>query len=316
MTMIHISGSLAFDRIMTFPGQFEDHILPEKLHFLNVSFPIDRLEEKMGGTAGNIAYSLALLGERSAIYGTVGKDFSGYAKHLAAMGIDLGGVISDENDFTACCYIMTDKKSNQINAFSPSAMKSPSFPARKPELHEGDWGIVAPGNVDDMVNLPAFYREAGIPYIFDPGQQITVLEKEQLISALTGAHVLIGNDYEIERIEKITGLSRESLLERVEFLIVTFGGKGSALLRKGTNPYEIPAITVTTVSDPTGAGDAYRSGLLKGLHSGMGMAFSARLGTVAASFCVEQYGTQLHRFTREKFQARYEKAFGPMPVLK
>ncbi len=314
-SMIHLSGSLAFDRIMTFPGHFEDHILPEKLHFLNVSFPIDRLEEKMGGTAGNIAYSLALLNERSAIYSAVGKDFAEYGRRLASMGIDLDGVKIDDNDFTACCYIMTDKSSNQINAFSSSAMKTPAFPDKTPAVTKGDWGLVAPGNVDDMVNLPAFYRERGIPYIFDPGQQITVLGGDQLASGLTGAHILIGNDYEIERIEKLTGLSRDALLDRVEFLIVTFGGKGSVILHKGARPYEIPAVPVENVSDPTGAGDAYRAGLLKGLHSGMGIAFSARLGTVTASFCVEQYGTQLHSFTPEEFQARYEASFGPMPVL-
>ena len=308
--MIHISGSLAFDRIMTFPGHFEEHILPEKLHFLNVSFPIDRLEEKMGGTAGNIAYSLALLNEPSAIYGTVGKDFSDYGRRLAAMGIDLDGVKIDENDFTACCYIMTDRSSNQINAFSPSAMKTPAFPDRTPSVGSGDWGLVAPGNVDDMVNLPAFYREHGIPYIFDPGQQITVLGGDQLTAGLTG------NDYEIERIEKMTGLNRDALLDRVEFLIVTFGGKGSVILHKDVRPYEIPAVSIEHISDPTGAGDAYRAGLLKGLHSGMGMAFSARLGTVTASFCVEQYGTQLHTFTPEAFQTRYESLFGPMPMLK
>ena len=314
--MIHISGSLAFDRIMTFPGHFEDHILPEKLHFLNVSFPIDRLEEKMGGTAGNIAYSLSLLKERSAIYGTVGKDFTGYGRRLAAMGIDLDGVKIDDEDFTACCYIMTDRSSNQINAFSPSAMKTPVFPEKAPVVSEGDWGLVAPGNVDDMVNFPAFYREQGIPYIFDPGQQITVLGGEQLTSGLTGAHVLIGNDYEIQRVENLTGLSREELLDRVEFLIITFGGKGSTILHKGVKPYDIPAVPARTVSDPTGAGDAYRAGLLKGLHSGMGLAFSARLGAVLASFCVEQYGTQLHQFSMEEFQERYESTFGPMPVLK
>ena len=314
--MIHVSGSLAFDRIMTFPGHFEDHILPEKLHFLNVSFPIDRLEEKMGGTAGNIAYSLSLLGERSVIYSTVGKDFADYGRRLEDKGIDLDGVKIDDQDFTACCYIMTDKSSNQINAFSPSAMKTPAFPEKTPSVNKGDWGLVAPGNVDDMVNLPAFYREHGIPYIFDPGQQITVLGGDQLTAGLTGAYVLIGNDYEIERIEKLTGFSREALLDRVEYLIVTFGGKGSMILHKGARPYEVPAVAVENVSDPTGAGDAYRAGLLKGLHSGMGMAFSARLGTVTASFCVEQYGTQLHNFTPEEFQTRYESCFGPMPVLK
>ena len=314
--MIHLSGSLAFDRIMTFPGHFEDHILPEKLHFLNVCFPIDRVEVKRGGTAGNIAYTLALLNEPSVIYTSVGKDFAEYGQELEALGISLEGVNTVGDDFTACAYITSDQAGNQITGFSPAAMKVPAFPGKTPAVKEGDWALIGPGNMDDMVNLAAFYRENGVKYIFDPGQQITSMTGEQLVAGFTGATVLIGNDYEIELIGKMTGLDREALLDRVEYLIVTYGSKGSCILHKGTKPYDVPAVTPEAVSDPTGAGDSYRSGLLKGLHAGMGIAFAARLGAVSSSFCVEQYGTQLHSFDAESFRARYESAFGPMPVLK
>jgi len=314
--MIHLSGSLAFDRIMTFPGHFEDHILPEKLHFLNVCFPIDHIEEKRGGTAGNIAYTLSLLGEASAIYTTVGKDFAEYAEELKAMGVDMRGVRTEASAFTACAYITTDKAGNQITGFSPAAMSIPAFPEKTPVLSDGDWALIGPGNPDDMVNLAAFYRENKVPYIFDPGQQITSMTAEQLLSGFCGASILIGNDYEIELIGKMTGLDREALLDKVEYLIITYGSKGSCVFRKDEKPLEIPAVATEKVADPTGAGDSYRSGLLKGLHAGMGIKFSARLGAVSSSFCVEQYGTQLHRFTEESFRHRYEAAFGPMPVLK
>lgn len=313
--MIHLSGSLAFDRIMTFPGHFEDHILPEKLHFLNVCFPIDHVEEKRGGTAGNIAYTLSLLNEPSVIYTSVGKDFAEYGRELEALGISLEGV-KTVDDFTACAYITSDQAGNQITGFSPAAMKVPAFLDKKPAVKEGDWALIGPGNVDDMVNLAAFYRENGVKYIFDPGQQITSMTGEQLASGFTGATVLIGNDYEIELIGKMTGLDRDALLDRVEFLIVTYGSKGSTILSKGVKPYDVPAVKPDVVSDPTGAGDSYRSGLLKGLHAGMRIPFAARLGAVSSSFCVEKYGTQLHTFDAETFRQRYEAAFGPMPVIK
>ena len=314
--MIHLSGSLAFDRIMTFPGRFEEHILPEKLHFLNVCFPIDHVEEKRGGTAGNIAYTLALLNEPSTIYTSVGKDFSAYGTELQAMGISLDGVNTVESDFTACAYITTDKAGNQITGFSPAAMKVPAFPGKTPDVKEGDWALIGPGNVEDMVNLAAFYREKGVKYIFDPGQQITAMTGDQLLSGFTGAEVLIGNDYEIELIGKMTGLRRDDLLERAKFVIVTYGSKGSVILSKGVHPFEVPAVTPEAVVDPTGAGDSYRSGLLKGLHAGMRIPFAARLGAVTSSFCVEKYGTQIHHFTEETFRTRFESVFGPMPVLK
>ncbi|MCQ2445026.1 MAG: carbohydrate kinase family protein [Mailhella sp.] len=314
--MIHISGSLAFDRIMTFPGLFEEHILPEKLHFLNVAFLIDRIEEKHGGTAGNIAYTLSLLGEPSTLYTCVGRDFADYGEKLKSLGIRLDGVKTLPDGFTACAYITTDKADNQITGFAPSAMSTPVFPEIKPAVSKGDWALIGPGNSDDMIALAAYYRENGTKYIFDPGQQTTALSGEQLASGLTGAEILIGNDYEIELIQKATGLTRADILDRVGTLITTYGAKGSSLERKGVAPYPIPAVKPDTVADPTGAGDSFRSGLLKGLHAGMGVEISARFGAVASSFCVEKYGTQVHAFTADEFRLRFEAAFGPMPLLK
>ncbi len=313
--MIHLSGSLAFDRIMTFPGHFEDHILPEKLHVLNVCFPIDHIVEKHGGTAGNIAYTLSLLKEPSAIYTAVGRDFEEYARHLKDLGVDIHGIHMEHDAFTACAYITTDQAGNQITGFSPAAMNIPVFPKKSPTLNKGDWALIGPGNVDDMVNLAAFYREHRAHYIFDPGQQITSMNAGQLLSGLTGADILIGNDYEIDLIGKITGLDRNALLERVQYMIVTFGSKGSTVMHNDGRSRDIPSVTPAKVSDPTGAGDSYRAGMLKGLHAGMGVTFSARLGAVTSSFCVEKYGTQLHTFDAESLRARYEAAFGPMPIL-
>ncbi len=314
--MIHVSGSLAFDRIMTFPGHFEDHILPEKLHFLNVCFPIDHIEEKRGGTAGNIAYSLALLGEPSSVYATVGRDFSLYGSELAQLGVNLDGVKVNDAAYTACAYITTDQAGNQITGFCPSAMTVPSFPEKTPQVQKGDWAIIGPGNPDDMVSLAGFYRENAIPFIFDPGQQITTFDGARLSSCIDGAAVLIGNDYEIDLVEKLSACTREQLLDKAGAVIVTFGGKGSLVMQKGEKDAAIPAVQADAVLDPTGAGDSYRSGLLKGLHAGMGVVFSAKLGAVSSSFCVEKCGTQVHSFTMEQFRKRYEAAFGPMPLLK
>ena len=313
---IHLSGSVAYDRIMTFPGQFEDHLLPEKLHILNVCFLIDRIEEKRGGTAGNIAYNLALLKEKPCIYSAVGKDFAGYDKALEAMGISLAGIRRLEENFTACAYITTDKKGNQITGFSPAAMNTPCDPAFYPQAAPGDWAVVGPGNVEDMRALPALYRSRKTPYIFDPGQQVPALTPDALTEGFTGAAALIGNDYEIELISKMTGLTKPEMMERVDYLITTYGDAGSEVSHKGWDkPRHIAAVEVATVADPTGAGDAYRAGLVKGLQSGLDMETSAELGSVCASFCIEKYGTQEHSFTREMFVKRYEAAYGVMPEL-
>lgn len=310
---IYVSGSLAFDRIMTFPGRFEDFILPEKIHILNVCFLVDSLEVRYGGCAGNIAYSLALLGEHPLILGCAGKDFDPYAGWLARHGLSLEGILRLPEEFTAGAYITTDKMDNQITGFNPGAMRSPcgyAFPYLNPEQ---SLAIVSPGNLDDMRALPAFFRKRSVPYVFDPGQQTTALSGPELEQAITGAAVLISNDYELELILKSTGLDKAELLNRVGALVTTLAEHGSRLIRKG-QAVEIPAVPVESVVDPTGAGDAYRSGLLKGMAAGLDLSDACRLGSTAAAYAVERKGTQEHGYTREEFRARYEAVFGTCPL--
>ena len=208
---IYVSGSLAFDRIMTFPGNFQDHILMDKLHMINVSFMVDGMDERRGGCAGNIAYSLALLDEKPVIVAAAGRDFVPYAEALNTLGLPLDGIRRDADIFTALCYITTDMNSNQITGFYPGAMTLPaqySFPDLDPDT---DIAIVSPGNVEDMRRLPAFYKENGVPYIYDPGQQLPVLSGADLLSAIEGSLACITNDYELNMICKATGKSEDEV---------------------------------------------------------------------------------------------------------
>lgn len=308
---LYLTGSLAYDRIMTFPGKFSDHILPDKIHILNVCFLVDGLQEKFGGTAGNIAYSLALLGEKPIILSQVGKDFSQYDERLNELGLSVEGIRTIDHEFTAGAYITTDMSDNQITGFNPGAMKhSCSYDLSR--INPADAvGIISPGCVEDMKSHPKHYRDSGIPYIFDPGQQITAMTGEELTEALTGADILITNDYELQLIMNSTGLERDDVLSRVNNLVTTLGENGCIVVEDGKET-QVPAAKAGTVVDPTGAGDAFRAGMLKGIADNLSLADACRMGAVAATYCVEQSGTQEHRFTPDEFAARYEENFGPM----
>lgn len=306
---IYISGSLAYDRIMTFPGDFKDHILLDKLHMINVSFMVTSMEERRGGCAGNIAFSLGLLGEKPIIVSSAGRDFAPYANHLEKMGLPLQGITIQDDLFTALCYITTDLHGNQITGFYPGAMEKPSqysFPHLDPAT---DIAIISPGNVKDMVRLPAFFREHGIPYIFDPGQQLPVLDGKDLRKAIEGALALITNDYELNMVCKATGLSENDLLGRALWVVTTMGAAGARVRGADGTDMTIPAFPVEKVCDPTGAGDAQRAGLLKGLAAGLEMPDAARLGSISASFAIECLGTQEHRYGKEEFKQRFQKLF-------
>jgi len=306
---IFISGSLAYDRIMDFPGKFADHILPDKIHILNVCFMVNGLTEKFGGTAGNIAYSLALLGEEPLILATAGKDFSRYREWLEHHNIPLHGIRLIPEEFTAGAYITTDQADNQITGFNPGAMKYRSLFTFDNFDPKQTIAIVAPGNLDDMLIYCQSYREKNIPYIFDPGQSIPMWSGERLVEMFTGASITISNDYELEMIMKPTGFDRSAILRRAAGLITTLGEKG-ALLVTAAGETRIPAVPVARVADPTGAGDAFRAGLLKGLVTGEPLAAAARMGAVCASFAVECLGTQEHVFTLEGFWDRFHTSFG------
>lgn len=316
---IYVSGSLAFDRIMSFPDTFDAHILPEKLHILNVSFLIDDLVVKRGGCAGNIAYSLALMGERPRILACAGKDFGEYARYLESLGLPVDGIRILPDEFTPGCYLITDKNNNQINGFYPAAMRHPvTWPFT--DAGPADWAIVSPGNLEDMRTLPRIFREKKVRYIYDPGQQIPALISassaagDALTDAIGGSAMLVTNDYELEMIMKATGKTRAELRGLTGCLITTLGERGSVVW-EGPESCAIGVAAPLRVSDPTGAGDAFRSGLLKGLVHSLDVRDAARLGATCASFCVEHRGTQEHSFTLESFMTRHRNAFGDAPVV-
>lgn len=309
---IYLTGSLAYDRIMNFPGNFTDSILPDQIHNLNVSFFIDRLDEQLGGNAGNIAYTLALLGERPIIVGSAGRDFDRYAAALEQEGLSLEGIERFDDELTASAYIMTDQNNNQITGFHAAAMTRPSsydYPGLDPETAIA---LIGPSNPHDMITHPAFYKERGVRYIFDPSQQIPILTGPDLADCIEGAYLLVGNDYEIQLIQNVTGRTREELVEMtVRGVISTCGEKGSVVTEKGApEGKSIAAVPVSQVLDPTGAGDAYRAGLIKGLLLGQSLADCARLGATCAAYCIEQRGTQGHNFGLDDFFRRHATAFG------
>ena len=305
---ILVSGSVAYDRIMDFPGKFADHILPEKIHILNVCFVVDSLKEKFGGTAGNIAYNLALLEEKPVILAASGKDFDRYEAWLSKHGLTSSGIRYIEEELTAGAYITTDMSGNQITGFNPGAMKYPSLQQVEGLNPQETLAIVAPGNVEDMITYSRSYKQDKIPYIFDPGQQISVLSGEQLVEMITGSELLISNDYELEMIIQATGLGKGELLERTKAIISTLGENGS-LLYSQQDEVAIDAAKALQVKDPTGAGDAYRAGLIKGLVMEKELADAARMGATCASYAVERHGTQEHSFTNEGFWARHLATF-------
>lgn len=300
---IIVSGSLAYDRIMDFPGYFSDHILPDKIHVLNVCFQVDGMKEKFGGTAGNIAYALTLMGEKPVISATIGQDCHRYLDWMTKIGISAEGIRIIEDDFTASAYITTDRADNQITGFNPGAMKYSSgldfdkLDAGKTIL------IISPGNLGDMVSYPGICKARGIGYIFDPGQSLPMLEAKDLVRAIEGCRILISNDYELDLIMSKTGLSKQDLVQKAGAIITTLGELGS-LVATRDGEVRIPIGKAKQVLDPTGAGDSYRGGLICGLVQGKAIEQAAMMGSVCASFSVECYGTQSYSFCTEEFNER------------
>jgi len=302
---------LAYDRIMDFPGKFSDHILPDKIHILNICFTVNGMVEKFGGTAGNIAYSLSLLREKPVILATIGKDYQGYFDWLENNSLPLEGIKIISEELTAGAYITTDKADNQITGFNPGAMKYPSGYAFKDPNSGNCLSLIAPGNLKDMAEYAYVYRNKGIPYICDPGQSLTAWDNKDLTEWICGSMILISNDYELEMIMKMTGMDKKGLLRATKAIITTLGEKGS-LVTTRTSDHRIPPAETDKVMDPTGAGDAYRAGLIKGLVMGKDIVAAAKMGSVAAVYAIEVYGTQEHHYSFEDFVERYKDNFGEM----
>lgn len=296
---------------MDFPGRFADHILPDKIHVLNVCFNINGLVEKFGGTAGNIAYTLALLEEQPYIVATAGRDFNRYEQWLLQNKLPVRWVKIVQDVLTAGAYITTDLDDNQITAFNPGAM---AYDADLPPLDGVEKRMVvfiAPGNKRDMLEFARRARAAGVPFFFDPGQSLNTWEAEELRDAVKGALCFISNDYELSQFLQIVGWTLNTLRETVDVVITTLGPDGVTLDRKGQKVL-IPAVPVQEVIDPTGAGDAFRAGLLKGWVLGMDWDICCQMGTVAATYAIEQYGTQEHFTNWRSFCRRYRRHFGPL----
>ncbi len=303
-----ISGSLAYDRIMDFPGRFVDHILPEKIHVLNVCFNINGLVEKFGGTAGNIAYSLAALGESPFIVATSGEDFSRYEKWLVQNNLPTACIKEIPHVLTAGAYITTDLDDNQITAFNPGAM---AFEADLPPIDGSSIVFIGPGNKMDMMNFAEKARLAGTPFFFDPGQSLNIWNGDELREAVSGALCFISNDYELALFLRMTDWAMSDLYKAVEVVITTRGADGS-LVDIGGDRTLIPAVPVRDVLDPTGAGDAFRAGMLKARTMDLPWDIACQMGAAVASFSLEHYGTQEHRFNWEQFCERYSSNYGAL----
>ncbi|MEM1207199.1 MAG: carbohydrate kinase family protein [Acidobacteriota bacterium] len=310
-----VTGSLAFDQIMVFPGSFQDHILPEKLHVINISFLVSEMRRQRGGCAGNIAYTLALLGHDARVVATAGSDFEDYGAWLQKHGIDVSAIEIHDDVVTASCFITTDQKDNQITGFFPGAMSRAGGLSLK--ALAGDRAavtVVAPDDPDAMVRHCKEAREANMPFIFDPSFQVTAMDGGPLAEAAQGAAMLVVNDYEFAVFEKKTGKQGGDVFDLVDMAAVTLGGEGSKILLPGHDEIRIPAAKISQFSDPTGAGDSYRSGFVAGWQRGFDLEVCGRMGSVASAFVVEQNGTQAHAYDRQDFVERYAANFGPLPA--
>lgn len=314
---VAVTGSVAFDLIMDYPGYFKDHILLDKVHVIDISFLVADLKQQRGGCAANIAYTLALLGYKPRIVAAVGKGFEEYEQYLRTQGIDTGGIRVFPEYPTASCYITTDRADNKITGFHPGAMRMASQISLSASVQpDCAWVIVAPDDPDAMLRHCAEARQRGFRLLYDPSFQVTAMDGEGLMRCARGAYALVLNDYEFAVFQEKTGRSREQLLaDDVELLIVTFGEKGSEIYARDGAIHNIPAAKVKEVVDPTGAGDAYRGGFVAGLMQGAPLDLCGRMGSVAAAYAVENYGTQGHVYTRDEFNQRYAENFGASLVM-
>jgi len=302
-----VTGSIAYDYLMAFPGRFAEHILPDQIEHLSVSFLVDEMRRQRGGCAANIAYNLALLGERPHLMGTVGQDFGEYRTQLEKQGVDTSLTRDEPDLFTASFFVSTDQDGNQIASFYTGAM------ARARELSlrglAADMVTISPNDPQAMVEYAAECRALGLPYLYDPSQQIVRLSGEDLQAGLEGCDLLVLNEYEFEMLQEKTGLSAETIRSApARACVVTLGAKGSHIWTEDAI-YDIPPVIPQQIDDPTGVGDAYRAGLIKGLALDLPWDLAGRMGALAATCTLEQPGPQSHHYTRAEFVARFREHF-------
>jgi adenosine kinase len=311
---IVVTGSVAFDYIMSFPGRFTDHILPDKLEHLSLSFLVDDMQRVYGGCAPNIAYSLALLGERPQLMATAGKDAVEYRDWLQENGVDTTQLCICDDCFTASFFVSTDLDQNQIASFYTGAMARACDLSLHALPEKPDIVIISPNDPAAMVKYAAECRELGVPYIYDPSQQVARVDGDELLAGLTGAEILIMNDYEYSMLQKKTGLDEAQIQERVNTVIVTLGEEGSRIVTQ-EEEIVVPVAKPKAVLEPTGVGDAYRAGLIKGLTRGYGWPVTGRIAALAAAYVIEHPGPQPKPYTLQEFVNRYVENFGDTPEL-
>ena len=304
-----ICGSMAYDHIMVFQDQFKNHILPDKVHILNVSFLVPEMRREFGGCAGNIAYNLNLLDTSLALpMATVGKDFESYAYWMDSHNINRKYIKVIEDAYTAQAFITTDLDDNQITAFHPGAMNH-SQENNISDVSSCSLGIVSPDGRDGMLKHAQQFTEKNIPFIFDPGQGLPMFNGEELIQFIEQANWVTVNDYEWQMMKEKTGLSKKEITEKVEALIVTRGGEGSHIYTK-EGLIEVPIVEPESISDPTGCGDAYRAGLLYGLVNNMDIEIAGKIASLMRAIKISCHGTQNHTFTIDEFMSQLESKFG------
>lgn len=306
-----ICGSLAYDTIMVFQDRFENHILPDKIHILNVSFLVPNMRREFGGCAGNIAYNLGLLGGDPLIMATVGEDFEPYARRLEHLRLDQTHVRRVGDTYTAQAFITTDLNDNQITAFHPGAMNHSEL-NHVQDAADIQLGIVAPDGREGMLQHAREFAAAGIPFLFDPGQGMPMFNGEELLRFLDLADYLALNDYEAQLLQERTGESLEMLARRVKALIVTLGAEGSVILAHGRR-YAIPSVKPEAVVDPTGCGDAYRAGVLYGVANGLDWPITGRLAALLGSLKIARRGGQNHFADRSQIEDKFREVYGTAP---
>lgn len=305
---IVVTGSLAYDHIMSMPDSFGDHIMPDKIHILNVSFIMRTFRREFGGTAGNIAYTLSLLKIPTLLVSSAGNDFQSYQKHLESLKyLDISGIKIFKNVQTAQGFVTTDKNDNQIWGFYEGAMKKTKAISLKRFFKKGDFVVIAPNDPESTIKFVKECVRAGIPYLFDPAFNIPHFSKDELMFSIKNALIVIGNDYEIELIKRRTGIKK--FPENNQIWITTLASRGSQI-KQGANQFKIPPAKPQNASDPTGAGDAYRAGFLAGFFKQLPLDVCGKAGSLSSVYTVEKYGTQTHKFDLKGFQERFRKNFG------
>lgn len=307
---IILTGSIAYDYLMTFPGHFKDHILPEHLESISLSFLVDDMVRQPGGVAANIAYTLGLLCEKPRLVATAGVDFEEYRQKLERAGVDTSGVKVIEGKYTASFFANTDLSNAQIASFYAGAMADASQISMKDlELTKNDLVMISPNAPDAMIKYALECQELGVPYIFDPSQQIVRLDQADLCEGLKGAKALFVNEYEFELLQKHTQMSPAEILKNLDFAVITLGKDGSRVYEGYAVKGEVPAYPPAKIQDPTGVGDAYRAGFLKGYLSGFNLVLCAQMGSLAAAYCLEEKGTQTHCYLMKDFINRFRTEF-------